>query len=172
MNFDPTQTIESAALPGVTFVVRRLNKIQRAQRDAKLIDARARIAAIYERMRPMLEDVTAPDGKVTQIVKPERLEEFQKFDNEVGMAMVTDLYPAYLRAGLLSISGYEIAGKPATIDSLLSDGEDALLDEIYAACVANGGLTAEQEKNLRSPGTSPEVGAADQTPTTAPAVEG
>ena len=164
MNFEPTQTIESAARPGVTFVVRRLNKIQRAQRDAKLIDARARIAATYERMRPMFNDDST--------VKPERLEEFQKLDNEVGMAMVTDLYPAYLRAGLLSISGYEIAGKPATIESLLSDGEDALLDEIYAACVANGGLTAEQEKNSQSPSTSPEVGAMDPMPTTAPAAEG
>lgn len=172
MNFEPTQEIKSTARPGVTFVVRRLNKIQRAQRDAKLIDARARIASTYERMRPMLEDVTAPDGKVTQIVKAAHLEEFQKLDNEVGMAMVTDLYPAYLRAGLLSITGYEIAGKPATIDNLLSDGEDALLDEIYAACVANGGLTAEQEKNLQSPGTSPEAGTVGQTPTTAPAVEG
>lgn len=162
MNFEPTQTIESTARPGVTFVVRRLNKIQRAQRDAKLIDVRARIASTYERMRPMFNDDST--------VKPERLDEFQKLDNEVGMAMVTDLYPAYVRAGLLSISGYEIAGKPATIDSLLSDGEDALLDEIYAACVANGGLTAEQEKNLQSPSTLPEVGAMDLMPTTVPAV--
>ncbi len=162
MNFEPTQTIESTARPGVTFVVRRLNKIQRAQRDAKLIDARARIAAIYERMRPMFNDDST--------VRPERLDEFQKLDNEVGMSMVTDLYPAYVRAGLLSISGYEIAGKPATIESLLSDGEDALLDEIYAACVANGGLTAEQEKNSQSPATSPEVGAMDPMPTTVPVV--
>ncbi len=164
MNFEPTQTIESAALPGVTFVVRRLNKIQRAQRDAKLIEARARISAIYERMRPMFADDST--------VRPECLTEFQKLDNEVGMAMVTELYPSYLRAGLISISDYDIAGKPATIETLLSDGEDALLDEIYAACVANGGLTAEQEKNSQSPGTSPEAGAADQTLTTAPVVEG
>lgn len=163
MNFEPTQTIESAALPGVTFVVRRLNKIQRAQRDAKLIDARARIAAIYERMRPMFADDST--------VRPEHLAEFQKLDNEVGMAMVTELYPAYLRAGLISISDYEIAGKPATVETLLSDGEDALLDEIYAACVANGGLTAEQEKNSQSPGTSPEAEAGQATPTTATAAD-
>lgn len=164
MNFEPTQEIKSTARPGVSFVVRRLNKIQRAQRDAKLIDARARIASIYERMRPMFQD--------DNTVRPECLEEFKKLDNEVGMAMVTDLYPAYLRAGLLSITGYEIAGKPATIETLLSDGEDDLLDEIYAACVANGGLTAEQEKNLQLPSTSPEVGAVDPMSTTAPAVEG
>lgn len=163
MNFEPTQTIGSAALPGVTFVVRRLNKIQRAQRDAKLIDARARIAAIYERIRPMFADDST--------VRPECLEEFRKLDNEVGMAMVTELYPAYLRAGLISISDYEIAGKPATVETLLSDGEDALLDEIYAACVANGGLTAEQEKNSQSPGTSPEAEAGQATPTTATAAD-
>lgn len=169
MNFEPTQEIKSAALPGVTFVVRRLNKIQRAQRDAKLIDARARISAIYEQMRPMLEDAPGPEGKAIQVVKPAHLKEFQKLDNEVGMAMVTELYPAYLRAGLISISDYEIAGKPATVETLLSDGEDALLDEIYAACVANGGLTAEQEKNSQSPGTSPEAEAGQATPTTATA---
>ncbi len=164
MNFEPTQEIKSTARPGVTFVVRRLNKIQRAQRDAQLIDARARIASIYERMRPLFKD--------DNTVRPECLEEFQKLDNEVGMAMVTDLYPAYLRAGLLSISGYDIAGKPATVETLLSDGEDALLDEVYAACVANGGLTADQEKNSQSPSTLPEVGATPPTPTTVPAVEG
>lgn len=163
MNFEPTQTIESAALRGVTFVVRRLNKIQRAQRDAKLIDARARISAVYERMRPMFADDST--------VRPECLAEFQKLDNEVGMAMVVELYPAYLRAGLISISDYEIAGKPATVETLLSDGEDALLDEIYAACVANGGLTGEQEKNSQSPGTSPEAEAGQAMPTTATAAD-
>ncbi len=77
--------------------------------------------------------------------------------------LIFDQYikPATIRAGLISLEGLEIEGKPATPELLLtatSDACDGLIDEIYAACDKASGLSGETQKNSESPTTS-SVGA-------------
>ncbi len=159
--FEPQQTIESTKRAGVTFTVRNLNKFQRAKRDAALVDARFRVSKLWAQRA---EHFDANDK-----ILPGHELEWARIDTEAGLVMVGEIQPAYIRAGLVSIEGYSIAGVPATVETLLAEGEDDLIDEIHAACFAGSGLTVEQEKNSPSLGTSPVAADGQATPTTAPA---
>lgn len=143
-------TIESESCPGVTFTVRRLNKIQRSVRDLPVMEPRMRYTEISERYFEL-------KGRKEQT--PETLRETKMLDYEAGLVINEHLKPASIRAALVSIEGLEIDGKPATVDSLLADGSpdtDALIDEIYQACEIAAGLTGTQQKNSPSPSTSVE----------------
>jgi hypothetical protein len=88
---------------------------------------------------------------------PENEKRRRIVDFKAGLIRSQYMVPAYVRAGLVSITGLEIDGKPATADSLLeSTGADydALIEEIYAACEQASGLTGDQRKNSESPTTS------------------
>jgi len=144
--------VESTNCPGVTFTVRRLNKIQRSARDLPVMEARMRYTEISERYFEL---------KAIPEQTPELEREARMIDYEAGLIINQHLKPASVKAALVSISGMEIDGKPVTAESLLADGSpdaDALIDEIYAACEIASGLTGVQQKNSQSPSTSPEPG--------------
>lgn len=153
-SFSSKQTQESAACPGVRFTVRRLNDIQRARRNLKLIEARAHLTELSARF----ED--AGNGGA-DLVSPEQM----RADHEIGLAINIDMKPAYIRAGLISIEGLEIDGAAATVDTLIEFGPTDLVNEVYGACALASGLTADQSKNSPSPGTSavPEAGPESST---------
>ena len=147
-----TETIESKKVPGVTFVVRRLNRIQRADRDLRIMDAALRYAELMAQFKTL---------KAVKEPSPEELAEMLRLATEIRGITERDFTPASIRAGLQSISGLEIDGKAATVESLLSGGTDAadeLIREIFDACEAASALTGEQQKNSQSPSTSPEPG--------------
>lgn len=166
ISFDPTRKLESTVKPGVSFTVRVLNKFERARRDLALLPAREKLGNLAMRRRALMEDVPGENGQQLERPRSGCEVEAQCLDEEFGCIMLIDVQPAYIRSGLISIDGYEIAGQPADVESLIAQGDDALIEEIHAACLANGGLTPEQEKNSQSPGTSPAPAQDQATPTT------
>lgn len=155
-SFNSKETVESVTCPGVRFTVRILNDIQRARRDMKLLEVRARINELQDKW------VVAKDKGAGAL-------ELLKINDEAALLSQSQLKPAYIRAGLISIEGLELDGAPATIETLIESGPVELVNEIYDACVKASGLGAEETKNLPSPGTSPEAEAGQESNTTAPA---
>jgi len=143
MNLETKVTHESKALPGVTFIIRRMNQIQRARRDAKIIDARVRISELTDQLKGIPEDGTATE-------KLQRA----KLDAQIGIEIVTAIKPAYVRAGLVSVDGLTIDSQPVKPEDLIESGQDDLLDEVYEACVGASGLSADQSKNSPPSGIS------------------
>jgi len=153
MELKPRVTHESTAVPGVRYTVRTLNQIQRAKRDLEVFPHRAKIAELMAEM-----------GRI-----PENDENFTKrarLDMEIGLLINQHMKPAYLRAGLVSIEGVTIDGREASVADVIDYGDDALVDEIYAACAVASGITVEQQKNLQSPGTSENPGQPGESNTT------
>lgn len=91
-------------------------------------------------------------------------------DNEYGLMVLAHMVPASIKAGLVSITGLEINGQPATPELLVTCATpevNELLSEIYAECEAASGLTSTQKKNSQSPITSSEQMTGDSKSSTA-----
>jgi len=87
-------------------------------------------------------------------------------DLQAQMVRDEHFKPAAIRASLVKIDGLEIDGKPATAELLLAStgaDYDELIDEIYLACEAAAGLSADQQKNSQSLTTSTEPVVGDPT---------
>lgn len=76
--------------------------------------------------------------------------------------------PAYIRAMVVSLDGVSIDGKPASIDSLIESGDDALVAEIGAFVRKQLGLDPEERKNSSPPSTSREKADGETSGSTAP----
>lgn len=158
MNFESKITHESRTVPGVKFTVRRLNVVQRAKRDAPLLQQRVRLTEIDHRLRSLPEipvdghDPFGPDRAALNV-------ELQDLEN-------LHFRPAYLRAGLISVEGIEIDGAPVTAQTLIESGPDDLIIEIYNACMSASEMNAVQQGNLQSPITSAEQEGGGESNTT------
>jgi hypothetical protein len=143
-------TIESKAIPGVTFVVRTLNKIQRAKRDLPVMATRQHLAGLIREYSPINE---IPAEERT----PEQAARLGLIEAEYEWLLDQEIYPAVIHAGLVSVDGIEVDGKPATADLLIESAGadyDELIEEIYAACNRAAGLTPAETKNSQSATTS------------------
>lgn len=143
-------TIESKAVPGVTFVVRTLNKIQRAKRDLPVMATRQHLGTLVREYAP-IDAIPAEDRT------PEQTKRLGQIDAEYEWLLIQEIYPSVIRAGLVSIEGLEIDEKPASAASLIEAtgaDYDALIEEIYAACNRAAGLTPTEIKNSPSATTS------------------
>ncbi len=143
-------THESKSVPGVTFTVRALNKIQRAKRDLPVAEARQRLAMLISEYAPLAK-IDEADRTEAQSMR------MREIDFEFSLIDHRDIMPAEIRAGLVSIEGLEIDGKPATVESLIEGAGadmDDLIEEIAVACKAASGLSAAETKNSESATTS------------------
>ena len=156
MNIKPTFTQDSRTSPGVRFTMRVLNQITRAERDAELVDARASIAELAAEMQ-RLPDPDEPIRRIEAAAKAEGREATpeeqaqiraieskpetigqrvarNKLDHRIGLIINRELKPAYIRASLVSIEGFEVEGKPAAKpwDTLIRNAPDELIDELAA----------------------------------------
>jgi hypothetical protein len=150
-------TIASKAIPGVSFTVRTLNKIQRARRDLPVMATRQHLAGLIREYSPLQD---TPDRTPAQSARLDLIEA------EYSWLQDQEIYPSVIRAGLVSVDGLEIDGQPATADSLIeSTGADydLLIEEIYQACASAAGLTATETKNSQSATTSTAPVEADPT---------
>ena len=161
LQIESKRIIESSTTPGVTFTVRRLNRVQRARRDLTVIGPRMKFTAAIERYRE-LEALKARTA--------EHDTEMRALDYEVGLIANNDLKPASITASLVSIAGLEIDGLPATVQTLIENGgpdTDALMDEIYLACEEASSLSGADAKNSQSPSTLPVATDGETSATTA-----
>lgn len=188
MNFNSKTTHESASCPGVRFTIRNLNEIQRTERDLSLLDARARLSELYARF----EKLPNPDLRILTIkgkAIDEKREETEaekveiaaiedapavssqriaraRINAEISLVVDGELKPAYIRAGLISIEGFEVDEAAQTkAEAVIENAPDDLLNEVYAACFLASGLGADREKNSQSPGT-PQAAESGQTNST------
>lgn len=165
MKLSSTIRVESKAIPGVAFVIRKINKRRRDD--------------IEEIIRPIVEAM--PDRAEYVALSTERGETGPLPDAEKEARwgyLVLEAYrlyqraaqPAILRCCLVRIDGLEIedaagAAHPATLDDLADccDEADAVYAEIVAAVERERGLTADEAKNSDSLSTSaaPEGGKRD-----------
>lgn len=76
--------------------------------------------------------------------------------------------PERIRAFVKSIEGIDIDGAPATIDTLISDGPDELLDEIDEEIKRRLDLSEAERKNSESPTISGEAAGTATSDSTAP----
>ena len=154
MDISSRFTEQSNSLSGVSFTVRRLNSIQRAHREAVIIESREQLAEILKQYADLAD---GDPGKA-------------RLDREYGVIHARYIKPAVILAGLVRVDGLTADGKPVTdAEALLELGADAdaLIDEIYIACERGSGLTVAQKNESSSGGTSTDAEQAPSTSTTA-----
>lgn len=137
MDYCTTITRESHALPGAHFTFRRMSFGRRLELARQL----------QETLRRMDAALAAAPG--------------ERRDAEVA-TLAAEADAGYLRWGLIEVEGLEIDGRPATTESLLASGPEALVLEIIEAIKAEAGLSEEERKNSGSPSTSSAVGRQDR----------
>lgn len=166
LNFDTKITHQSEAFPGVAFIVRRLNQIQRAKRDLSIVEHRRAFSDLHARFQKLVEEVKAlrDAGSADAATATEKTA--LDIDLEAGRLLDIHIKPAVIRSGLLSISGLSLDGQEATIAAITDHAPDALIDEIYVACELASGLTADQQKNSQSPSDSLGLAAGEKSSTT------
>ena len=166
LNFDTTIARQSLIFSEITYTVRVLNSIERARRDAPLLEARARITELM-RVRTEFEKSLpkpAPEAKVED--PADYPVNVLKAIEEIGHLREKQIIPAYIMAGFVSAT-YTINGEAVTAANVLNS-RTPLLAELYTYCEEASELDGETAKNLQSSTTS--AGAADGriTITTAP----
>jgi hypothetical protein len=162
------ETKQSTSCEGVSFTIRKLSRIQRSQRDLPIFEQRLKADDLMRRFWELTKEreaLKAGDPAAGNLDK-----EIASVDYEFALIQSSHLAPASIRAGLVSITGLEIDGQPATPEMIATNATpelDDLVREIYAECEVASGLTGAQKKNSPSPTTSNEPGIGEATSSTA-----
>jgi hypothetical protein len=163
LTIEPEIQINSTAVPGVTYTVRNLNRIQRAEREFGLMEARYRVSELNSELAALAKEFGIDpdaDTSVAELFAADATAAQSRrralLWKEIGLIGDRDIKPATIKAGLISIQGVDVGDKAADVESILSGDPktDALLDEIFAACEDSAGLLEKQRKNSASPTTS------------------
>src|SRR6202044_2341976 len=88
------------------------------------------------------------------VIDPADLERIQELDVKQLTLIVNDFSPIYARWGIKTIEGLEIDGQPATVDTLLSDGPEPLVNEVVNEIIRLTRMSAEETLAFKSPSTS------------------
>lgn len=158
------ETKKSTTCEGVSFTIRKLSRIQRSLRDLPIFEQRLKADECSSRFWELTAQKEKAEKQGT--VAPELTAQIASADYEFSLYLVGYLYPASIRAGLVSIDGLEINGQPATPELLVTCATpdlDELVREIYSECEVASGLTVPQQKNLPSPITSNEPVVSEET---------
>ncbi len=124
MNWESEQEHEAKALAGVRYVLRRVSYGRRAElvRMARELTGRAEFLEAGRDKKGPLEKLEA---------------------NLLG----NELEQLYVRWGLVRVEGLKIDAEPATVETLIERGPEALVREIAARVRHELGLTEEERKN-------------------------
>lgn len=141
LSFDKQYTIPSKVAAGVSFTVRRLSLIERANRDLESAESLDKLDDLRRQFELLPQDAKhdTADQAALRI----------QIDNQYMRILHAKVFPVVIRAGLLAVDGFD-----GSVDDLLQCGDSDLLNEAYTYCEAAAKLTAEQLKNLASPGIS------------------
>ncbi|MGQ9635771.1 MAG: hypothetical protein ACUVXB_16195 [Bryobacteraceae bacterium] len=121
MRYESVRTVESAVMPGVRFRIRKMSLERRVELTRRLGELMKRIE--------YLEAGREPEER---IAAAEAAAEVEKI---------------HLEWGLAGIEGLEIDGEPATAESLIAAGPEALTREILQAIRTECGLSEAERKN-------------------------
>lgn len=121
MRYESVRTVESAVMPGVRFRIRKMSLERRVELTRRLGELLKRIEYLEAGREP---------GE--RIAAAEAAAEVERI---------------HLEWGLEGIEGLEIDGKPATAETLIAAGPEALSREILQAIRAECGLSEAERKN-------------------------
>ncbi|MCL6545905.1 MAG: hypothetical protein K6T61_11810 [Bryobacteraceae bacterium] len=121
MRYESTRTVESAVMPGVRFRIRKMSLERR-------VELTRRLAELLKRIE-YLEAGRDPEERIAAAEAAAAVERI------------------HLEWGLEGIEGLEIDGKPATVDTLIAAGPEALSREVLEAIRAECGLSEAERKN-------------------------
>ena len=121
MTYEGTTRIESTVMPGVYFIVQRMSFGRR-------IELMRRIRELAQRV----EFLSAGESP------REKLE---------ASLLTAEIEKAYVLWGLTEVGGLELDGRPATPESLISQGPEELFREVLDTIKAECGLSEEERKN-------------------------
>jgi hypothetical protein len=121
MRYESVRTVESAVMPGVRFRIRKMSLERRVELTRRLGELLKRIEYLEAGREP---------GE--RIAAAEAASEVERI---------------HLEWGLEGIEGLEIDGKPATAETLIAAGPEALSREILQAIRAECGLSEAERKN-------------------------
>ena len=145
--------IKSKILDGVEYTVRTLNIVKRAERDAGIAEHRAEYSRLSTERQTSLAKLIGKEGtdeereaKYQALSAEDRTRDQTLFE-AIDQLLQRYIIPATIEAALISITGYEIDGAAPDAKALIEHAPDALLKEIYSACVTGSGLTGDEVKN-------------------------
>lgn len=144
MNFESTIERESTTHPGVVFRVRRMTFGRR-------MDLTRRIREAVGRMRFLEAGEQTPEE-----------------DAEAAL-LGAEIDAEYLRWGLEAVTGLELDGEPATVESLIGRGPEELTREALQLVLAEAHLSDDERKNSESHSISLAADRPDGTATNAAA---
>lgn len=121
MDYESTARIQSAVMPGVEFVIRRMSFGGRI--------------AIMRRIRELADRVEFLEAGTTTK---------EKLDSAL---LAAEIDRNYVLWGLQEVVGLELDGAPATPESLADRGPEKLLQEALEAIKAECGLSEDERKN-------------------------
>jgi len=147
-------TEASKKYPGVTFTVRNLNAMRRAERDAAIASHRLEYSRLIAERATQWKALAGEDGtieernaRVNALPVDKRLA-ILEMDEKAQHIYERFMLPNAIRAGFISVEGLELDGVATpSVDDLLSGAPDDLIEEIYTACVRGSGLTEDEAKN-------------------------
>ena len=121
MTYEDTARVESTTMPGVHFTVRKISFGRRIE--------------LTQRIRELAERV-------------EFLNAGESATEKLDAALLTaEIAKAYVLWGLVEVGGLELGGAPATPESLIARGPEALFREALEAVKRECGLSDEERKN-------------------------
>ncbi len=92
---------------------------------------------------------------------------YEKAKEEFWRITYSKLFPAYIRWGVKEIRGLTIAGQPATVETLLADGTEDLVQELGYALQAMINMKPSDLRDFKWPTTSGALAAGPTADTTA-----
>jgi hypothetical protein len=121
MRYESTLQLASSVMPGVQFRVQRMSFGRR-------VELTRQIRELADRMEFLDAGESAKE----------------KLD---AALLAAEIDRTYVLWGLQQVSGLEVDGAPATPESLMSKGPEALCQEVLAAIKAECGLSDDEIKN-------------------------
>jgi hypothetical protein len=196
MNITSELQETSKLYPDISYRIRRLNMLQRADIDMQTLALRQRqreiqldypaftdrerelrdqLALAYRKLRALPADEAGPAiteiEEITQATREAAPEGAEKrralLDMEFELVAV-QLKPYFIRAALVSVDGLTIDDKPVPLAGFVEASPPELADEVYQSIEAHMRLSGDQAKNSPSPSTSGAVEGERTTSTTAP----
>lgn len=132
--------VPSKAIEGVSFSLRKMS-------EARRIDFRLRTAEAQAKLRALTMEATSLQAQARTDSSPALIDRIEDVSERITAVVSGEINPAYVRWGLKSISGIEIDGEPATVESLIDAGPSDLFAEICGIIQASSGMTDEEIKN-------------------------
>jgi hypothetical protein len=200
MNYESRRTFKSTSMPGVVFVLLKINVKRRLAFNLQMAKKFEALREIYKRRLPLDGEYQAAVKAAREKARPEiealmesesltreeatkkskikiefpedKLEQIMTITQEAQEYDARECTPDMVKFFLQEITGLDIDGVPATAESLIDAGPDDLYQEMAQAITGQLGLTNTEKENLTLAGTSepPAGGPASPEPAASPMI--